>query len=74
MNETTIINMFDYVNNNQQEQYELVCMHGRTMVMMYQVTGESRYLRRARLDLQQAKTILRGGHMRPIGVLLFKSA
>ena len=50
-------------------QVEMLCKHGRTMVMMYKATGEKRYLQQARLDLEQAKSI-KTGFVRPMGVLL----
>ena len=50
-------------------QLEMLLAHARTMCMMYKATGENRYLNRARLDLQTAKSI-QVGFVRPLGVLL----
>lgn len=44
--------------------------HARTMCMMYKATGEVRYLRRARIDIANAKRLKKGDFVRPMGVLL----
>ncbi len=54
---------------NRSIQVQFLCKHGRTMCMMYQATGEQRYLDQARLDLDKAKEI-QAGFIRPLGVLL----
>ena len=46
------------VNN---EQVKQLAMHGKTMIMMYQATGEVKYLDRANADYHRAKSLLRSG-------------
>lgn len=51
-------------------QIKMLCYHARTMIMMWQATGHSRYLGQARLDLLRAKSIRECKFVRPLGVLL----
>jgi hypothetical protein len=44
-----------------------LCKHARTMCMMYEVTGEQRYLQQAKSDLDLANTI-KVGFLRPFSV------
>jgi len=46
---------------------QYLCKHARTMCMMYEATGEIRYLKQARYDLDLASTI-KVGFQRPLGV------
>jgi hypothetical protein len=46
---------------------QYLCKHARTMCMMYEATGEQRYLEQARHDLDLARTI-QVGFLRPLGV------
>ena len=52
---------------------QYLCKHARTMCMMFEATGERRYLKQARHDLDLANTI-KVGFMRPLGVILDKAA
>lgn len=71
MNETKVINMNLSLYN---EQANILCRHARTMLMMYRATSDRKYIHQARIDISNVRSILRGGHMRPLGVLLLKSA
>lgn len=83
---TKIIKMIDYIDDSyetamfnspeEQRQYQasMLCKHARAMCMMYEATGDRKYLWRARVDVRNAKSILRSGFMRPLGVLLLESA
>lgn len=46
---------------------QYLCKHARTMCMMFEATGEQRYLQQARNDLDLASTI-KLGFFRPLGV------
>ena len=48
-------------------QVQYLCAHARTMCMMYEATGEQRYLKQARIDLDTAHAI-KLGFQRPLGV------
>lgn len=52
------------------EQADILLRHARVMCMMYQATGERRYLSIARVDMMRAKSIIECGFIRPLGVLL----
>jgi len=69
--ETNVIDMSNYMKaNNNNDKWISLCKHGRTMVMMYQATGEVSYLVRARADLANAKSIKECSFVRPLGILL----
>lgn len=55
-------------------QADSLARHARTMIMMFQATNDPKYLRQARIDVLQAKSLLRSGFVRPLGVLLKQSA
>ena len=50
-----------------------LCKHARTMCMMYEATGEQRYLQQAKSDLDLATTI-KVGFLRPLGVTTREAA
>ncbi len=52
------------------EQASILLKHARTMCLMYEATGDDKYLSRARLDMMRAKSIIECGFIRPLGVLL----
>lgn len=60
--------MFNSEQEQRQNHIDMYLRHARTMCMMYEATGESSYLARARQDVNNAKSILRGGFLRPLGV------
>lgn len=68
MDETKVIDMSEYVKNYdyRTERWQTLCWHGRTMVMMWQATGDSKYLERAQADLVRAKSIKEVGFVQPI--------
>jgi len=69
--ETVVVKMSDYkVYDYNRDHYEMYCMHGKTMLMMYGATGDVKYLKLARLDMMRAKSIKEVGFIRPLGVLL----
>jgi len=68
---TTILGSDECTN---QQQADMLARHARTMIMMYKATGERRYLAQAKLDIHRAKSILRSGFIRPLGVTLYKAA
>ena len=68
--ETEVINMSEFIKDEQTNQWEYLCMHGKTMIMMYHATLDLRYLQRAQSDLDQAKSIKECGFVRPIGCYL----
>ena len=83
MDTTKVIDMQEFVESKTGEttmigtpectiqlQVEHLAKHGKTMLMMYDATGEQRYLDQARLDYRQAKSLLNAGFVRPQGVLL----
>lgn len=76
MNETKVINMNDYLHTKQDREIQasMLCKHARTMLMMYEATGDRKYIHTARIDIRNAKSILRSGFVRPLGVLLLESA
>ena len=45
-----------------------LALHGRSMILMYQATGEERYLQRARADYAMAQSI-QVGFERPLGAI-----
>ena len=49
-------------------QVQSLCSHARTMCMMYEATGEPRYLTQARIDLDMARQI-KAGYPRPLGAI-----
>lgn len=53
-----------------QEQFESLMAHSRTMIMMFEATGDEKYLDRSLASFMQAQSLLRGGFMRPLGVIL----
>ena len=67
---TNIINMSEYINN---PEIRMLAMHGKSMLLMYDATGEQRYLDRARQDYDKI-TSLRSGFMRPIGAIIDEAA
>ncbi len=82
--ETKLLKMADHIKTDEtvmvgteectnQLQVEFLCKHGRTMVMMYQASGDDKYLKQARLDLKRAKSI-KAGFMRPLGAILNNAA
>jgi len=56
--------------NNELNQWQMLCLHGRTMVMMFKATGNVKYLEIAKSNLRRAKSIKECGFVRPMGVLL----
>ena len=54
-------------------QVQHLCSHARTMCMMYEATGDSKYLTQARIDIDTARHI-KTGFLRPLGALTKKSA
>lgn len=64
---TKVVNMSEIVHH---DQVEMLCFNGKTMLMMWEVTGDVKYLDQARLDLFRAKSIQECGFVRPLGVLL----
>ena len=76
MQETKVINMSEFIEAKTSKEatnqihIQMLCYHGRSMVLMWRATGETRYLDQARLDLLRAKSIQECGFVRPIGVLL----
>lgn len=46
---------------------QYLCKHARTMVMMYEASGDTKYLQQAKKDLDLAHTI-KVGFLRPLGV------
>lgn len=68
---TTIVYMRDHMNCS--KQIEQLAMHGRTMIAMYKMTGDDKYLDRARKDYDKCLS-LRGGFMRPLGATLNEAA
>ena len=81
---TNIINMSQFLERTETTmlgtpeatcsiQINHLCKHARTMVMMYEATGDQRYLKQARLDLDLAQQI-KVGFIRPLGVLKSEAA
>lgn len=56
-----------------QVQIRSLAKHGKTMLMMYEATGEHKYLKQARLCYEQAKSI-EVDFVRPLGALYNKVA
>ena len=54
--------------NDSHAEYYLA--HSRTMIMMFEATGEERYLDRSLASFMTAQSLLRGGFVRPLGVIL----
>lgn len=75
MKVTTVLDMSKHLETNCQTTKSIhinyLCKHARTMCMMYEATGEQRYLQQARIDLDMASTI-RTGFLRPLGVITSK--
>ena len=69
--ETNVIDMKKFFCVSDEDiQADMLVRHARTMIMMFKATGERRYLSQAKLDVLRAKSILRSGFLRPLGVLL----
>lgn len=49
-------------------QIQSLCKHARTMLMMFSATGDQKYVKQAKSDLDLARTI-KVGFMRPLGAL-----
>lgn len=56
-----------------QVQIRSLAKYGKTMLMMYDATGEDKYLKQARLCYEQAKSI-KVDFVRPLGALYNKVA
>ena len=53
---------------SKQARVQFLCNHARTMCMMYEASGNQRYLQQARIDLDMATSTIRG-FIRPFGVI-----
>ena len=71
MSLTTIIGSEELTT---QYQVRMLAKHGKTMLMMYEATSESKYLRQARIDYHRIQSLLRGDFIRPLGVILTEVA
>lgn len=69
-NKTTMIGTKECTN---QIYVEYLCKHARTMLMMYKASGDNKYLKQARLNLDRAKSI-KVGFMFPLGTFLNNAA
>lgn len=62
--------MFDVIKT----QVESLEKHERTMIAMFEVTDDIKYLDRALADKLKAESLNRGGFVRPLGASLDKAA
>ena len=70
---TKIIDMKALIDNRV-DKARMLRAHSRTMIMMFEATGELRYLDQSVSDLLSADNLIEAGFVRPLGVLQSKAA